>query len=147
MSKDIKHTGVKTQPAGLRRVYEKYGAMLLGYLVETLSDKKLAEECLVQIFSDLSFHEYAAEHYTWLQVRHFAKNKLKQDGLIYENPCEAPAVTTQYGGWDGMTDEQKYVFYNAYNMGSPLILIAQKLNKPEAYIRKVLVEAFTKIRK
>jgi hypothetical protein len=131
-----------------RRLYDRYGAMLLGYLAETLKQKALAEECLVSIFKDFIIEngDTPVENCRWSELRRFAKEWLTVQHTDREasGVLGMPSVTD--GIWSNMSQEQRCVFYNAYHCGKPLALIAGQLSKPEPYIRKILAEAFTTIR-
>jgi hypothetical protein len=135
------------QLQGLRRLFDKYGAMLLGYLVETMGEGKLAEEYLIIVFTDLANNYAQVENYGWLQLRQFAKNKLDNLGLKNNDTETFPVNSAARKTWRNMTDEQRYVFYNVYNFGKPVESIARQLKRPEGDIRKILVEAFAVIRK
>jgi hypothetical protein len=147
-------TGNKTlqdqKSANVRRLYDRYGGMLLGYLVETLKDRPLAEEYLVTIFSEIANqHTNTSDDITWCQLHRLAKSKLallNNNSNFNTNKPGALIPSTSNKFLDTMTDEQKHIFCSVYYHGKPITVLSQQLNKPEGTIKKALSEAFAIIR-
>ncbi len=144
---------INTTPITLRRLYDDYAGMLLGYINSVVKDKQVAEEYLVKIFQDLSSDfdniNWGAGS-NWLQLRSFAQKELTvfTDAIKaceYKTiPQTAPNPANKY--LKGMTDEQQQVFCSIYYHRYTTARLAHELNKPEAEISRLLKEAFTLIR-
>jgi DNA-directed RNA polymerase specialized sigma24 family protein len=145
----------ENKPEGLRRLYDQHAATLLGFLVGVLKDHKLAEEYLIQLFSELAaqYKEMSwNESNSWGQLQKFAKDKLSKLNAAATD-CEPGAVSglkefehkNKY--IDRLTDDQKFVFCEVYYHGKTIIELSDRLNKTEDLIRKTLKEAFAIIRK
>ena len=148
MLNKIDSDGLAQKADELRSLYERYGGMLLGYLIETLQDGEAAGEQLANIFADLAKQAGDNLDYNWGQLHKFARERLTALGLVGSRKVGIlPAYITENKAWRKMTAEQQLVFYNAYHCSRPIGCIAQQFNKPEEYIRKTLVEAFAVIRK
>ena|ERR1700761_4394968 len=134
----------------IRRMYDRYGGMLLGYLAEILKDRALAEEYLVTIFSEIANqHPNTIEGITWCQLHQLAKTKLallNNNSNFNTNKPGALISSLSNKFLDTMTDEQKHIFCNVYYYGKPITVLSQQLNKPETAIKKTLTEAFAIIR-
>jgi len=129
--------------------------MLLGYIIEVVKDRKLAEEWLVKLFHELSLHFNEMNwdgSNNWCQLQRFAKLKLAEFNTTQKQAeANAPAGLVMHSGrnkyLDGLTDEQKVVFCSVYYQGKSTTAISIELNKPEDVIRKTLKEAFAIMRK
>jgi len=134
----------------IRRLYDRYGGMLLGYLVETLKDRALAEEYLVTLFREIADqHPNTSEDITWCRLHRLAKSKLallnNNSNFNTNKPGSLiPSPSNKF--LDIMTDEQKHIFCSVYYQGKPISALSQQLNKPEGSIKKALVDAFAIIR-
>lgn len=136
----------------IRSLYNKYAGMLLGYIFEIVKDRKLAEECLLQIFCELS-EEFGDENaegpQNWSQLQRFAMRKLKvltavprmgvAEGLAMRNSDDQQLAK--------FSAEQKRVFVDIYYHGKAVVILAAELNRTEEFIRKTLKEAFAILRK
>jgi DNA-directed RNA polymerase specialized sigma24 family protein len=143
------------KPVSIRSLYENYADMLLGYIFEIVKDRKLAEEYLVKIFTNISSSNFNKLDWegtnTWCQLMRFAKNEL----LAFNNTvadCETddvPAAVMYKSSnkyLDRMTDEQKHVFCSFYYHKKTTAELSKELNRSEDLIRISLKEAFTIIR-
>lgn len=143
---------VESKPESIRSLYDRYAGMLLGYVHEIVKDSKLAEECLVHIFCQLSA-EFGAENSegprNWVQLQRYARAQLM--------PYAAVSAKTVANGHElrrsddpflaALSAEQKRVFVDIYYYGKTPVMLATDLNKTEEFIRKTLKEAFAILRK
>jgi DNA-directed RNA polymerase specialized sigma24 family protein len=146
---------LENKPEGLRRLYDQHAGTLLGFLFGVLKDRKLAEEYLVQLFSELSgqYKELSWDgDNSWGQLQKFAKDKLAKFNAAATD-CE-PGTKSGLKEFehknkyiDRLTDDQKFVFCEVYYHGKTIIELSDRLNKTEDLIRKTLKEAFAIIRK
>src|ERR1700760_3209477 len=115
----------------MRALYERYGAMILGYLTETLQDQKLAEEQLVIILGDFVGQQthLTGGDFNWIQLHKFARAKLAKLSLFSQQDVyNVPATISGNNAWHKMNADQQHVFYNSYHCVKPIALIAQQLN-------------------
>ncbi len=140
------------QSIKLQQVYDQYSGMLYGYLLMVLKDKGQAEKILVDIFDDIakSLDENGnCDPDTWCGLYRMAKTKVIQhvgdDGN--SNDQDMMVYTLGNNMYNGMTDEQKQVFYEAYYGGKKVTQLAQQLNKSEDSIKETLKEAFVILRR
>lgn len=140
----------QTKSAGIHSVYDRYAAMLLGYIFEVVGDKKVAEDYLAKIFNGLAqnFNDIDwSMGNNWLLLQRYAKNQL----VKFDSAAEG--CQTQFSHYNlknkylnKMTGEQKLVFCNIYYSKKTTAQVAAEINKPEELIKKLLKEAFTIIR-
>ena len=155
MLKTNRQVSVESNAENLRNLYDRHAGMLLGYIIEVVKDRKLAEEWLVKLFCDLSLHIHEINWEntsSWCQLQRFAKSR-----LAHFNTANKQLEVNSAGGLvmhsghnkylERLTDEQKIVFCNVYYHGKSTADISIELNKPEVVIRKTLKEAFAIMRK
>ena len=136
----------------IQEVYDQYSGMLYGYLLKVLKDKEQAEKLLVGIFDDIAKNVDESgncDSYTWCGLYRMAKAKLMK--LINDegnsNDQDMMVYTLGNNMYQGMTDEQKQVFYETYYGGKKITQLAAQLSKSEESIKKTLMEAFTILRR
>jgi len=155
MLKINRQLSVDSNAENIRILYDRHAGMLLGYIIEVVQDRKLAEEWLVKLFCELSVHfndiNWESTN-SWCQLQRFAKNKLA-DYNQTNKQLETNKITglVMHSGrnkyLEQLTDEQKVVFCDVYYHGKSTAAISTELNKPEDVIRKTLKEAFAIMRK
>jgi len=136
----------------IQDVYDQYGGMLYGYLLKVLKDKAQAEKFLVSIFDDIAKSANESGNcgpYTWCGLYRIAKAKLMihMDDEGNSNDQDMMVYTLGNNMYNGMTDEQKQVFYETYYGGKKVTQVAAQLNKSEESVKKTLMEAFTTLRR
>jgi len=145
---------IGNKPESVHSLYDKHAGMLLGYIFGIVKDRQIAEECLVQIFCELSkqFNQINWEDTSiWCQLQRFAKEKLA-GCMEAVGECEifsSPELVKQVAEskyLERLTDEQKIVFCDVYYRGKSISAISIELNRTEDLIRKSLKEAFAIIR-
>ena|ERR1700761_5375570 len=130
-----------TKPTHIHSLYSDYAGMLLGYILQAVNDKKLAEEYVVKIFRNLAMYPHLNQVNTWSRLQQFAKQELNK-----YHECEAPnSSPNKY--LTQMTDEQKHIFCSFYYTQKSTPEIAREVNKSEDEVRKILKEAFVLIRR
>lgn len=139
----------------IRSLYDRHAGMLLGYIIEVVKDRKLAEEWLDKLFCELTLHfnefNWNGSN-SWCQLQRFAKSKLTDFNLTNKHLDHSGSTglvmhNARNKYLDQLTDEQKVVFCGIYYNGRSTVAISIELNKPEAIIRKTLKEAFAIMRK
>ena len=139
--------------AGVRSLYDRHAAKLLGYIFDVVKDRKLAEEYLVKIFCEVSnqFDDLGWEG-SWCQLQRFAKHHLMifVDTAKYTGLEDREGLTLQHSReayFSQLTKEQKHIFSEVYYYGKTIAAISIDLDKTEDSIRKTLKEAFAIMRK
>jgi DNA-directed RNA polymerase specialized sigma24 family protein len=142
---------LQIQSMGIHHLYDKYAAMLLGYIFEVVGDKVVAEEYLVRIFSGLAQNFNEKDWRTdnnWSLLQTYAKHQLaKFDNAATGCQTGFTNHNTQNRYLNKMTEEQKQVFCNIYYRKKTTAQLAAEIDKSEELIKKLLKESFTIIRK
>jgi len=138
---------------GVRSLYDRHAAKLLGYIFNVVRDRKLAEEYLVSIFCEVSnqFDDLDWDG-SWCQLQRFAKHKLLllADTAEYSDLKNGEGMTVHHSRepyFGQLTKEQKHIFSSVYYYGKTIAAISIDLDKTEDSIRKTLKEAFAIMRK
>ncbi|WP_259071651.1 hypothetical protein HDF24_22670 [Mucilaginibacter sp. X4EP1] len=139
----------------VRSLYDRYGAMLLGYLFEIVQDKDVAEQYLVEVFNDAAKTPAGYSQgglNTLSQLQQLARKKLAPYYQTVKDcavePANAGSATTQNNKYlSQMTPQQQHVFCGLHYHGKSITVLAIELQKAEDDIRKILKESFTLIRK
>lgn len=151
MLKTDRQVLTESKPESIHSLYDRYAGMLLGYISEIVKDSKLAEECLVHIFCELSVVFGAENHegpQNWCQLQRFAKSRLGSfHGASGKLQTERPGDRSHDQRLTGLSMVQKKVFLDIYYHGTAVSVLAAELNKTEEFIRKTLKEAFAILRK
>ncbi|CAM4301577.1 Sigma-70, region 4 [Pedobacter westerhofensis] len=151
MLKTDRQVLLESKPESIRSLYDKYAGTLLGYIFEIVKDSKLAEECLVHIFCELSAAfgaENARGPQNWSQLQRFARGRLEAfPGVSGKISAGVLAHNSYDQHLSALSQEQKKVFLDIYYHGKGLAKLAAELNKTEEFIRKTLKEAFAILRK
>lgn len=152
---EINQQAFITKPEGIRGLYDRHAGMLLGYIYGVVKDRKLAEEYLIKVFSDLSqeFNKINWEkNNSWCQLQKFTRERLATFPATlkyFENPEVGKLKKTDTASvyLNRLTDEQRVVFSEVYYYGRSIAELSNGLNKTEDSIRKTLKEAFVIMRK
>lgn len=146
---------LKQVPYSLNELYDKYAAMLLGYISGIVDDAKVAEQHLVSIYHKLSLDlsEINAEGCNvWCHLQKLAQKHLsgfyeeaKDDHKPAKIDLSSYYARNKFLGL--MNEEQKLVFCCVYYKGKTTAQLAAELNKSEKSIRIGLKEAFAIIKK
>lgn len=143
------------QLASLRNLYDNYGAKLLGYLIEVVQDRHIAEQYLIEVFNEIAKKpaDYNANGLSTLsQLQMLARKKLQpyyqtiRDCEPQQQQKAYTAAIPQNKYLSQMTPEQQHVFCGLHYHGKSTAMLAAELGKPENDIRKILKESFTLIR-
>ena len=137
----------------VRGLYESYSAMLLGYMLEVVKDRKLAEECMVQLFCDISQNFDARDWESgnsWCRLQRLAQRKLNTFTSAFSQ-CKPTTlgVTMSFAQNNYLkllNDEQRQVFCAIYYHRKPVSEVSKELNITEDLTRKTLKEAFAIMR-
>jgi acetylornithine/succinyldiaminopimelate/putrescine aminotransferase len=136
-------------------LYHNYGAMLLGYIQEAVKEQAIAEQYLVELFSELKASDImdimSNGANQFLRLQHIARKKLSSFFSNMESCTDQDELTLKKAingnkFIDMMRHEQKLVFCGVHYHGKTIAKLAAELNKPEDAIRQLLRESFTIIR-
>lgn len=148
MLKAAKQSPYKT-PVDIRWIYNKYSAMLLGYIQGTLKNQHHSEQQLVKIFSSYmkEHSNYGAEQLTWLHLRQYAQKHLSQLHLkaqdLEVSGVSAPPNNKILALLDAT---ERTVFSEIYYHRKSISYLSGILNLPENEVRGLLKSSLDKIR-
>ena len=138
----------------VQNMYNQYGAMLLGYILDVVKNRTVAEQYLVAVFKDLPYQvqEIARPQlnsFCYLQL--IARKKLSS---FFNSIDDCATVEKKQSGTINsnnkyivlMSHEQQLVFCGVYWHGKTACILAAELGKTEDAIKKILKECFTTIR-
>jgi len=152
MLKIERRPSLAQQPVSPHDLYDRYGAMLLGYIVEIVKERTVAEQYLIKIFCDLS-KEFDDINWSdgsmWIQLQRFAKDRLAvliDTSVNSYSPVAGIEKHTGNKQLEKLNHEQRIVFCEIYYNRKKIAEIAMELNKTEDSIRKTLKEAFAIMR-
>ncbi|TCD10184.1 sigma-70 family RNA polymerase sigma factor [Pedobacter frigidisoli] len=134
------------EPKDIRWFYDKYAAMLLGYINGIVKDHQKAEDHLVVIlmaFANEFNGEVKDKNYqsTWLQLRQFAQNKLAFASVNSDQPIQKDDQLNL------LNDLQKHIFCAIYYQGKSISYLANVLEKEEDEVRNQLKLSIDKMRR
>lgn len=146
---------VEHQAEDIRSLYDKYGGMLLGYILEIVKDRKQAEEYLVQVFCEISqqFDEIiGTKTNRWIQLQRFTRIKLMAFASVrpesaIANDAGLIVHSSRNALFEQLSEDEQQIFYAVYYQGKTISTISTELNRTEGSIREALKEAFSIMRK
>ncbi|KQM72731.1 hypothetical protein ASE74_21860 [Pedobacter sp. Leaf216] len=136
------------EPKDIRWFYDRYAAMLLGYINGIVKDKQQSEDQLVKILTSFTQDFVAAEksnQHIWLELRQYAQNRLNSAVLSDRQLIQKQSVSEP--GLASLDDLQKIVFKAVYYHGKSISQLAISLNYGEEEIRNQLKLAIDKMRR
>ncbi len=145
-------------------LYDRYSAVLLGFLVVMLRSRAEAEEVLLEVFLDIwqhasHFDEARNSPFAWLislaRRRAVSRSRERQRGgvSIFENLLNAEPDTTLSEQSKSvrqalaqMSDDERHILLSAFFGGLTPAEIGSQLNMPLATVRMRLGSALVKLR-
>ena len=146
---------LKKTSYGIGELYDRYAGMILGYIYDIVKDNKLAEQHLVTFYSGLP-EDYKSAilngENTWCHLQRLVKKQLSDYNNDAKNDYQPKEIElATYNNRNKflklMAHEQKEVFCGIYHYGKTISQLAIELNTNEAFICKILKEAFAIIKK
>lgn len=136
------------EPKDIRWFYDKYAAMLLGYINGIVQDHRKSEDHLISILTAFSAEFGATEKSQlsiWLELRQYAQSKLT---LVTENDHSlATALVNSNGNLDLLDDLEKQIFCAVYYHGKSISYLSATLGSDEDEIRNQLKRSIDKMRR
>jgi DNA-directed RNA polymerase specialized sigma24 family protein len=140
-------------PIDLEHLYAQYADKLLGYILPIVSNRELAEDCVVKVFANISSSKNTlpANRFsnTWSWLMALANNEVELMGEA-ANECKSVVDNTTYiqshKYLNRMNEAQRLVFCGVYYHRKTTAALAIELNLPEQELRLRLKEAFMIIR-
>ncbi len=152
----LQNSGIISQSHALlvHTLYKQYAAMLLGYIVEVVKNRTIAEQYLIAVFKDVpheldKFLKKDVNSFCLLQV--MARKKLsdhfRNDDDHHESQLEQHEMAICNNKFTRqMNHEQQLVFCGVHWHGKTVQRLAAELDKPEEVIKRILKDCFTIIR-
>jgi len=137
----------------LKGLYAQYADKLLGYILASVNNRPVAEECVVKVFANISSTKnlFTTNGYSkiWNQLTKLANNEIELlDKAASE--CKSIISNTTYiqshKYLNRMNEAQRLVFCGVYYHRKTTARLAIELNLPEQELRLRLKEAFMIIR-
>jgi len=138
----------------IRMLYQKYGALLLGYISGVVNNRQESEEYLVAILGRfaIDFPDHIRNgDVSWLQLLQYSRSILPQ--LQSANPRNANhsrgnEVATKYNDeqLNLLSSREKEIFCSIYYHGKSICDLAKSLQESESRIRSEFKLSFDKIR-
>ncbi|MDT3404865.1 RNA polymerase sigma factor [Mucilaginibacter terrae] len=133
-----------------RALYYRYSSWLLGYLIELVKDKDIAEQYLVDIFKEVPKHLEdfdGPDTLRWKNLRKLAQSKLRGVRVRNTNKDIMSSERIKFDGFvSNLTIEQQIVFCGVYYYQKSTSTLAQELNIADTDVKRLLKEAFTMIK-
>jgi DNA-directed RNA polymerase sigma subunit (sigma70/sigma32) len=131
-------------------LYQRYGALLLGYITEVVKDKNLAEQYLIAVFKEVmgKADDFTLAESCWVKLQQQAKKVLS----TFNQSVQANGVTTNTRSsvsntyLNLMERDQYQVFCGLHYQQKTVAVLAKELNKTEESIKQLLRSALTIIR-
>ena len=129
--------------------------MLLGYILEVVKSRQVAEQYLVDIFGELQpldiEHVTQTGVNTFCRLQQIARKKLATftqniDDCAEDNQRQKSIAISDNRFTNLMSPDEQLVFCAIHYHGKSTASLAIELNKPETAIRQILRDSFIKIR-
>jgi hypothetical protein len=134
-------------------LYTNYGAMLLGYIIEVVKDRSVAEGYLADIFSgltvgDIQYIAGTPDGSTYCRLQQYTRTKLVSFINTVDDCADSPDNIAIKGNRliNLMSAEQQLVFCGTHYHGKPINQLAKELNKTNDEIKQILKQSFNIIR-
>lgn len=134
-------------------LYTKYSGMLLGYIAEVVKNNKLAEQYLVDLFTELNESQIKQLTQpgvnTFIGLQQMARKKLAAFAATLADckPDARPKTEPIKNSYiERMNAEQQFVFCGIHYHSKTIGTLAIELDKTEDRIKQILKESFTIIR-
>lgn len=121
-------------------LYDQYGAMAYGVILQIIPDEKLAQEVLVELFNSLTFHNCGEGVSNALCILRNARNK----ALEFKNRLNPSSEDTTHIDGDSLPD---LIFNLAFKQGLSLDIIAVKLGLSKEAAMKAISNHVKSFRK
>ncbi|HEK21072.1 MULTISPECIES: hypothetical protein [unclassified Mucilaginibacter] len=131
-------------------LYTSYSGMLLGYIVEVVKDRTVAEKYLIDIFTSLQANDIQDifnpdNGSVYCRLQSYARKQLQTvHNCIAECAGQAAISSNRVTGL--MNEEQQLVFCGLHYHGKSIAQLAYELKKDETAIRQILKQSFNIIR-
>lgn len=137
----------------VRQLYQRYSALLLGYICEIVPDQKKSEEYLVAILSRFAVEfkeDLSSGKVTWLKLLCYGRNLLPQLMQSTNNRLNVSegqsSKNYNHSKLKMLSNLEKEVFCEIYYHGKSISDLAQRLQESEEVIRNHFKLSFDKIR-
>lgn len=130
----------------IRQLYDKYAAMLLGFIRGTVQDHKRSEEHLIKIISAFAI-ESNGRPTSWLALRQYAQYKLIEFSSADHEGGKLRDANEINDDLNSLTADERIVFQAVYYQKKSISQLASLLHKKEDILRTQLKSSVDKIRK
>ncbi|TWR24859.1 sigma-70 family RNA polymerase sigma factor [Mucilaginibacter achroorhodeus] len=134
-------------------LYHNYGAMLLGYIMEVVKNRSVAEGYLTDVFSSLNINDLGkitadGQGSTYCRLQQHTRSKLTSFINAVDDCPDSPVskISGQNKIISQMNDEQQTVFCGVHYHGKSVAILSRELNKSSDEIKQILKQSFNIIR-
>jgi uncharacterized protein YktB (UPF0637 family) len=136
-------------------LYNEYGAMLLGYILEVVKMPQIAEQYLVEVFAELQQADIESITRTgvntFCSLQQIARKKLatfvQSLGDCNDNSNKPKGIIISGNRFVAlMSPDEQYVFCSIHYHGKTIAALATELDKTETEVKQILKNSFTIIR-
>lgn len=135
---------------GVRWLYEKYSAPLLGYISGVVSDQEEGEAYLITILSRFAqqHHQYLKSgEVSWLKLLQYSRGLLPELKLQSKNVSAIGSTIDAERKFEGLSAQQQEIFCAIYYHNQTIANLVERLGKSESVIRSEFKLAFDKVRR
>lgn len=133
----------------IQALYNKYGGMLFGYILDAVKDERLAEQYLAETFNSIPLQSdefLSADNNEYCKLQGLARKTLAAYFDKHKNGTETDPPARHNKFINRMSANQQKVFCGLYYCGKTTAGLATELNISTSEVRKLLKEAFTIVR-
>lgn len=137
----------------IRWLYQKYGALLLGYIAGIIPEQQESEKYLVLILSRFAVDredDMLNEQVNWLSLLQYSRNLLAELGTQKGNriakSADSPRKQMDDGRLNMLSNREKEIFCSIYYHGKSIGDLAASMGESENIIRSQFKVSFDKIR-
>ncbi len=122
-------------------LYEQYGAMAYGIILQIVPQKQMAQEIMIELFDSLTVNPCVEGK---VSIAVCIIRKARELALLYKQKFDweiahVPAAETD-------TEQAQFIFDLSFRQGKSAETIAEKLNIPKAKVYKAISQYFKTFR-
>ncbi|WP_443939271.1 hypothetical protein [Pedobacter sp. MW01-1-1] len=132
----------------LKHLYDQYGGMVMGYMFGVVKERNLAQEYLIQFFSEIStdfFDAKLTSAQVWCALYKLAKSYLSMV-LVKGIGNEAAGTAIPVQGLQDLSSGHRAVFHSVYNGEMAITELSDAQSTHPDEVKKMMRETFITMR-
>ncbi|MEA5402378.1 hypothetical protein VB776_05605 [Arcicella sp. DC2W] len=143
-SSNLQLSGNKSSvPSNRLSLYEQYGSMAYGIILQIVPQKQMAQEIMVDLFNSLTTNPCAESK---VSIAICIIRKAREIALFYKEKFDIGLSSIQQFDLVSEIEQSKIIFDLSFRQGKTVDFIAEKLNIPKAKVYKAISEYFKTFR-